>query len=635
MVPVTSCAQTVMNRRRKCEPTFADICSGTNVLRKVLEFLDSSSLMSCRQVSKEWEESSRTVLMEHHELNLNAWSSESLCRMQLFSSWKVEVYDRERSEQFWNATLQKFGQSVTSLHIVGLTSEWTSIVRGALTLWCPNLQHIRFGSGAGRSCPLELVELEEFCNILDRTTSVEEFRAILRGTELPVFQPFPDIANIHTVTMEWNSVYYRMPAVFPMVVFNIIKSCPRLKHLFLWDLEPSLTANTIEDSRFGIVMHLARHPNITKNLETFAWRIKSSRYYDSATVREGETQPLRFATANPNVPPIRFGSCLRSLHWDVMHIDRNGGVLLPGILSQGDAVRNLNKLSSNRIVLDCSRLIELQGAPFNTNANARRRWVSRHLWRLPIMTVRCPTLPHLVELSISMDVCRSVCLSDLVHAVPHLKKLVINEFQPNLPPYPQNDGELIEILTPTDRPIVQHQNLQFLELNIRLRSPAVVGNVALKFPNLEELWIGYSGIWHGNFEMPAMTLVDNLTGLSFLKRFQLRMPNYMNMVHLIEHIAYVKDRLSWIEMYHMRFIPCWGIVGHTEYVQRRRELHARLRRSCNGTTSQVKVSWLNSVLLGRHEMYRNSLEEETLRTFMNFLKQHRLPIELKRSQNTN
>jgi hypothetical protein len=144
-----------------------------------------------------------------------------------------------------------------------------------------------------------------------------------------------------------------------------------------------------------------------------------------------------------------------------------------------------------------------------------------------------------------------------------------------------------------------------------------VGNIATKFPHLQELCIGEPGGFGGNLDLSQRTLVDNLVGLRGLKRLHVRTSDYVNTVHLIDHTADILERVPWIEFYHLQFIPGWGIVGYLEYVRRKRELHAKIRQSCTGRTCQMKVSWSNRLLL---------------RQFINFVQQYRLPIELKCSE---
>jgi hypothetical protein len=622
LVPVTSCALAVIQRR----VSFEDTCRGSFVLWNVLEYLDVESLKTCRQVNKEWEFRARQVLMKKCELNVNAWRTIDITRLELFTSWKLDLNSRERTEHFWTSVLQNWGSKVESLHMLGVTPGWTTIVRGALVTWCPNLKEIRLASAPEINCHLQLFDLQDFCHTLDRTETVEEFNAALDNAQMPIFEPFPTLGSIHTVTMEWNNDCQRMPACLPVVIFLIVKSCPRLKHLNLLDLEPSLLANRLEDSRFGILMHLARHPSVTKRLESFVWRMKNNRSLDVAWRRDVETQVVRFVTGNPKIPRMQFGTCLKSMHWDIMHIDRNGGPLLPGILNQSVA-GNLNRLTTSRVIIDASQVMHLQRPEFVMNAEARRRWISLNLLPPPILTLAYPTLRNLRELSISIETCKSIRLHHLVDAVPEIERLSIREsFSSHLP---EDDGFLTDMIAPVDSAIQPHTNLRTLSFNVRLRSGAVVGKIAVKFPYLQELSIGYAGIFQGNFDLSNRTLVDFLVGLHYLKRFALRIPDNLDMVNLIEHIADAQDRLPQVEKYDLRFIPCWIITGTYEYVRRKQELHARIRKSSTGTNCRFMVSWWNSGLLGLHEMYRNSPQEESLRQFISFVKHHRLPLELK------
>jgi hypothetical protein len=627
-VPLTSGALAVIQRRT----TFEDVCRGSKVLENVFEYLDISSLKSCRQVNKDWEVMAREVMMKRCELDVNAWRNINMARLEHFQSWKLDLNNRERNEDFWTSVLQNWGHEITYLRVLGITPGWTTIVRGALETWCPNLKECRLSSGPEINCPEEFLELQAVCHNLDRTETVEDFNAALANTQLRMFEPFSTLKSIHTVTMEWNHDYHRMPACLPIVIFLIVKSCPRLKHLFLLDLEPSLMDNCLEDSRFGILLHLARHPSITKRLETLVWRMKSIRNLDLAWRREVETQIVRFVTGNPNIPRIQFGTCLKTLHWDTIHTDRNGGALLPDILSQSVA-RNLKTLSTSRIIMDASRVMHLQKAEFLMDAEARRRWINLNLCPVPTLTLSYPTLQSLRELSVSIETCKSIRLDNLVDAVPGIERLSIREsFSARLP---EDDFILTQMIAPVDRDIQQHRSLRILNFNVRLTTAAVVEKIAQKFPRLEELRLGYTGIFHGLFDLSQRTLVDFLVGLHFLKRFDLRIPDNLDMVHLIEHIANAQERLPWIETYNLRFIPCWIVTGHSEYVQRRQELHARIKKSSTGTTCRFRVSWWNSVLLGLHEVYRNSPPEEALRSFIRFTKHHRLPIELKYSRDHN
>jgi hypothetical protein len=171
-----------------------------------------------------------------------------------------------------------------------------------------------------------------------------------------------------------------------------------------------------------------------------------------------------------------------------------------------------------------------------------------------------------------------------------------------------------------------HTNLRFLKLNVRLESTAVVQNFAIKCPRLEELRIVFA---HGYFAMSQRALVDQLVGLGFLKRFELRVLGNLHMVDVIEHSVDVQGRLGWIELYSVHFSECNFIIGSSEYTRRKRELHTRLLQACRGSTCRVNVTRWN--LFGGEEWYENFSAKRAFRTLRYFLKQHQLPIQLKRS----
>jgi hypothetical protein len=105
-----------------------------------------------------------------------------------------------------------------------------------------------------------------------------------------------------------------------------------------------------------------------------------------------------------------------------MHADRNGGILLPGILNQA-AIINLKKLSSGTVVMDASQVLQLQRPEYSRNYGARTGWVFRNLSPAPILTLQYPTLWNLKELAMSLEGCKSFLWFDLIDAVPALQYL--------------------------------------------------------------------------------------------------------------------------------------------------------------------------------------------------------------------
>jgi hypothetical protein len=355
------------------------------------------------------------------------------------------------------------------------------------------------------------------------------------------------------------------------------------------------------------------------------WRLRR-RNYSAALSMETETQPIRFVTANPNVPSIAFGSNLKYLHWDATHVERNGGVLLPGILNTSLA-SDLKKLSIAKVVLDASMLSQLQRPPFVRDAAERRRWINTHLSPPPRLIIKYPVMTGLRELSISVDTCYSIRLNDLINAVPNLSKLYLLQSEPNKVMFPENARWTGMMMTSLE-PIVQHRNLRFLNLCVCLSTARIVGTIAAKFPLLlEELWIGHPDSNRLEFNLSQTTLLNMLESLKSLKRFKMFLSRDLHMAQVITHITDVQARLLWVELYHLRFLPCWDITGCEEYIRNKKTLHAKLRESSKLSTGTVLVSWWNHLLLGKHEHYLNSPEEETLRKFVLFLKQYRLPVQ--------
>jgi hypothetical protein len=100
------------------------------------------------------------------------------------------------------------------------------------------------------------------------------------------------------------------------------------------------------------------------------------------------------------------------------------------------------------------------------------------------------------------------------------------------------------------------------------------------------------------------------------------MPKDENIVHIIEHISNVQERLPWIELYHLSIVPLWIVSDPFEYDRKTRELEGRLRRSSRGSTCRFVVSWGGFFFS----------EAPFLNKFVHFLKRYRLPIELGRFQ---
>jgi hypothetical protein len=626
-VELTSCASAVIRRRQ----TLEQVVFGTKILENVLSYLDVESIKSSRLVNHSWEEAARNVLMKRCELNVNEWGIHNEdrddSRLSLYSTWRLRC-DERRSRHFLQPSLELWGSRIKTLHITGLMSGWTTLVRTALSSWCPNLEEIHLGGGYELACPQEFEELEELCRTLDMATTADEFKNILKDSQTPGFlRSVSKLPNLHTIRMEWGSVFYKMPAFLPIFVFVfIIRSSPCLRKLILLDLEPSTGRNSIEESRFGILKHLALHPEITRRLESFTWQMNVQRDWSTPLKREMMTQPVRFVTGNSKIPPIQFANCLRVLHWDIMHVSRDGGMLLPDILD--NSALTLKELSIGRTVFDQSLLNQLQMSRYKTDAHARKVWIQFNLSPVPRIRIQYPLMQNLVHMRLTAKACYSIFFDELMDAVPNLRSLEIVEEQ------------MEEVFTAAEIDLWSgclyssihhkpHMSLRFLHVGVLKWNAELVGKIAIQFPCIEELWMGHPDSCRQHADSNEIEkLVDMLEPLKYLKRFKTYMPSHLQIVTILNHIIQVQERLLGIENYQLRLTRCWRIEQHQDYIQNKGRLHKLIRMKAKKTKTRFRVSWSNRLLLGESEEYRNSPSEEALRHLISFIKYHRLPIEM-------
>jgi hypothetical protein len=132
------------------------------------------------------------------------------------------------------------------------------------------------------------------------------------------FQPFPQLPNLKTISL--GIVCGRADSLF---AFNVITSCPNLKHLFLNGINHR--RENVKESGFRILKYLSRRPDITRKLESLSCKVNMghepesySRYGREANqVRvfypEQERQPVRLLTDSKKraIPPMQFSDKLK------------------------------------------------------------------------------------------------------------------------------------------------------------------------------------------------------------------------------------------------------------------------------------------------------------------------------------
>jgi hypothetical protein len=618
-----SCAEGGMRRsKRICQnnanesrvpKTLDEICTGTFILENVMGFLDTRTLKICRTVSKNWEETARKVLMKRSFLNITRWTGSVKSRMQQYSSW---IVDYEIAEKTFGVSdhLRKWGESVKSLYIKGLTDDlrWSLWIRNVLTSWCPNVVAIRLEFALTQRKPSAAMinEWNAFRQSLESTESREEFRLMLqtkrtrRSYTFQYFQTIPNLPKIQSIRLQ------RCDGMACQFAFNLIQSCGNLKFLFI-NLE-ILDSKILDGSEFEILKYLAVRPDITKKLDAFEWTYGYG--FERNLYQESQRQLVSLITANPDIPPMEFGSRLKSLHWDVLHVDRNGGQLLPGILEK--VAGNLRKLGSRTAVLDARDVFEIM--PICRFGRARDDDPPR------ILSVQFPMMPKLSVIEIGQKTCFTISLSELVDAAPNLRRLEITDGWPNVL---QTN---CDIWTGSGSALTKtHPNLKYLKAGESMKNADVLRKTVGKFPNLVQVEMA------GGFHIVQLeNLVDILGELKSLKRLYRSCDGAFGLARLIDHIAEVPRKLASLETYGIRFVHR-GDIGRAEYFQKKSQLHKKIRANNNvESRCHVIVTWLESSipimgLVRRIGPPASSPVPDTIMEFLKFIKIHNIPIQFK------
>jgi hypothetical protein len=602
-----------------------EICIGTFFLENVMDLLDTPTLKTCRTVNKNWDESARRVLMKRSFLNIARWkgsSSSDDSRLQQYSSWIVD-YGIPENSTLVPDHLRKWGESVTSLYITELPFDlrWNVWIRNVLTTWCPNVVAIRLSFMSGlderNREPSALLrgEWNEFRQSLESVESQEEFRLKLqtsRGRRNSTFQPISTLPNIQWIRLEGcdgMACHY---------AFNVIQSCVNLKHLYI--NVAILGRKILNGSEFEILKYLAVRPEITRKLEAFEWTVKTVGF-EWRKYQETHNQLVRFVTANDDILPMQFGSRLKSLHWDVLHVDRDGGRLLPGILEK--VAGNLTKLCSGKAVLDASDIF----VPLDRDV------VFDYDYPQKILSVHFPMMAKLSVIEIGQKTCFSISLNDLVDAAPNLRNLTITDSDPSLVlwsdwiPYNIWTGSGSTVLVPN-----QHNTLKCLKAGYSFTSSEVMRKTLWKFPNLEELWIdgdfdSFNGELLGQLEKVTC---KNLDGLKSLKRLYFNCFGFANVGRMLDHLCNLPWKLESLELY--KLISYASRLDYREYFERKEELHKKILASSMGSTCKSLVLWSDGrvacTLYVGDRMEWKSVQQQAQKEFFTFIQTNKIPIEM-------
>jgi hypothetical protein len=521
------------------------------VLEKVMSFLDTKSLKTCRQVDRNWEKAAQRVLVKSQKLNvvefLNKTKKKEHERVQLYSSWTVNPQYRRRTlpKHF----LRKWGKVVKCLTLTNLSldSKCMAWIRKIVSIWCPNVNELCLEVGS-----LERRWLYKMKNVNDK--EVRDFRLyihymkdslrdVLVSKKQHTFAPYPTLPNLHTLRVGKKS-----NEISSCLAINIILSSPNLKHLFLSELQ---LESRLEETTTGfrILEYLSRRPDITMKLETFAWQDANEcfklndKYTTHSTTflfDEWEWSMNRFADGsrirNSNLPLIRFGDKLTTLHWDVLHVHK-GSLLLPGILEQvAGNVRKLDLRKAPRLHHP-PRLPHPAFEP--TTRKLRKLWDYMRTelevikWRaehrvvvppVPQMIRHCfPLMSQLSIIQIGIIGCLTISLNDLVDSAPNLLTLEISgsgcdDAICDVPVWGETNGAGLNGIWEGSPELLKTHSLKCLKSGVSMSNLDILRRTVEKFPNLQELWIGHEGE-----HRTSLTMLDTfevLKNLKSLKRFK-------------------------------------------------------------------------------------------------------------------
>jgi hypothetical protein len=500
-----------------------------------------------------------------------------------------------QQEITWKEFLPKWGPAAKSLALTGLTLDEDCLkwIRNLLCVWCPNVGELslKFTDGQyDRETESVIQELKDFQQYLDDRDAVE-FEKIWTAKEDHAFTPYPILPNVQSLR-----VGKRADQMTSFFSINVLLSCPNLKHLFVsevssfWDSEDDCYCycedideedsdvdydffykfrfpkkyfyvdeeEVDENKGFRIIHFLSQHPEITLKLETFKWQdsaehCSASYHHDYSLYVEWEKVVREFAARsrnrqNPSLPILQFSNALKSLHWNVLELDKEWNLLFPGVLEQ--VAGNLRTLDLRRVEIheNISSLTCGGGPKFLYG-------------RLPLHLALhdFPAMPKLSTIQISSWSCNELSLSDLVDAAPNLKTLEIsgcgrceNGWTSLLKDKECIWGGSRRPNRPPNHVMQVHANLKTFKAEISMRHEETLRRTVQKFPNLEQLSIGVGGLFETQLKLKR--IFETLEELKSLRRFKWTICGPLDVARILKWIAAAGRRMEKLEICHLRFI---------------------------------------------------------------------------------
>jgi hypothetical protein len=592
-----------MSSSVKSPPLNEFIALGSPVLRILMSYLDVKSLKNSRLVCKSWEDAAQSVLMTRADLNVQSiiryLPGSEYGRVEHYSSWVLEYNPRMGLGTF---ILGKWGKDVTSLTLQRLTLDRSCLtwIRNILSLWCPNvaslsLEFERSARNEDRSSGIQSQELKNFEAFLKKLKKGGGRKGSIEESSHP-FAPYPTLRKIQSLRVGTKS-----DRTSSYLTINIILSCLNLKHLFVSEIgnlqstdDRQGNEQSLEDTEeivfvgdllnlpihdrgsFRILHFLSTRPDITTKLESFEWQdnaglCKPSFHMPSPLYKQWEDTMNRFEvksrkTVNNNnaapQPILQFGDSLKSLHWNVLHVEiedwrlglDRGRLLFPGMLEQ--VAGSLRKLDLRTVKMERRTLLSpsapMGSPPSSSGPNCRGGFYTRWVDEGYLRGHSFPLMPKLSVIQIGLRESHKIELDYLVDAAPNLMTLEICGCE-CCDIWWMNGQGCEYVNRNLWRPeVVKHKNLKFLKTGMRLRCRETLERTVEKFPNLEELCIGVEGMCWTSLQLDSIW--ETLEELKSLKRFKWTICGPIDVAALLTGIAEAAGRMRKLESCHVRFL---------------------------------------------------------------------------------
>jgi hypothetical protein len=472
------------------------------LFQHILSYVDIRTIKTIRLVAKRWDSLAIPILMQRCSYDLQSFSDSpnNNCdsdRLILFSSSKFYYSFLDDKQQ---SLIKQFGHVVKCIRIfLPLNRNTCGWLTDLLTVWCPNIIELHLDIWGHNARNGDRNEEELFFN------DSPEY-AIINPYLLPkdhTFASFGDLPSILTIRID--GIRNNPTSNF---VLNLLHSCSQLKHLYLGDLE---------EEGFQIISHLAnpRSKHITSKLLTFQWKMDVGNQLGENPVDDDDGGHLTsvLSAIDCDFPPhqmFRQGR-LKNLHWDIINFEtlKDDNFVFPKILEA--AAFSLKVLGLRGSLSPSDRYFKFQ----------------------------FPQMHQLTILRISIQSCYTIPLSELVDAVPNLMRLELTALEDSYETIdsltdeviPANDFWHSSLISSAD--FKPHKRLRTLTTEMCIRDEILLNQTIAKFPNLQELFIGFKEL---ESELELNQLFDSLCHLKSLRRLKFVYSKQLCLSSLCQHL---------------------------------------------------------------------------------------------------